>query len=610
MKKLILIILFIFLSLKGFAYDPHEQKWVDEYVVGDIKDIPNKSIRDYLLATHHNNPYAEKIKEANETLGPFSPNKDNVFWLPHIDVPVDPKNWRFMSDLDGLPEDILEIGYGEKDGKLFARLFIHPFSTDRSHFIELAAKHGGFKFEHQAATTASVRSFISWQTKEPRGDINTSGIDFPDDKTEVFKTKVSVYGVDIDGSRLNPAKKMVRAFAVTRLFDEIPESVKTKVGFDFEGEWVAAVPDSTNAGYVIRKGLPEITGETLGVTVEPGFSVLSAKRMTELYGDMTPTKAKKAIQKELINSLATSTMYLAFEEGMIGENHSQNFDYVLGDNGRPNGRVLYHDADAFRTSIILRSLNGKSLRSLDNIDHPFFYAKDSTFQTTQNAKGEAYTLNTLMDYMVDQFDDTSMVSMLFDWCKDISKFSSWCAEDKIRYQLQEAFANEASQYLNKPVDPYDFGWTGGTLGKKGMINLMNERIDLLKKKLGETEFDPRIQELLSHEYHRLQGIGLGRKMGTTTITMENTKFYLNRENGNYSIVAMGNSKKHVLRGIVLLEGGAKGSEKFLEKIELKTTGEVQEKTCAQLLTSLAGAFRTKGLAQPIMRNMGGGSNIR
>ena len=212
----------------------------NQFIAGTLEDIPNAKVREYLFSTHQDNPHAAKIFKLNEKAGVFSPNYDYVFWLPSIDLPVSPKEFRFLSSSKDVPSDIKKLIFYKKNGSHYLRMFIHPFSTEISYFKDLAIKHGGFKYEFQAATTASTRSFVAWPVKTPVVSPEPY-VDFPRDSSRVFKTKVSVYSLDVEGSRLNPAKKMVRAFLTSQIFGSISSITKERIGFDFERDCVSAI---------------------------------------------------------------------------------------------------------------------------------------------------------------------------------------------------------------------------------------------------------------------------------------------------------------------------------------------------------------------------------
>jgi hypothetical protein len=573
-------------------------RW-DKFIVGKTTQIPNIGVRQFLDAAQNKNPYAETIAESLAKLGPFAPGKNNVFWLPSIDLEINSKNWRFISRITDAPTHIQNLATYKKGNKTFIRMIIHPFSIEQPLFKDLANKNGGFKYEFQGAVTASVRSLVAWKTTESGNPELHSKVDFPRDLNRVFQTKVSLYGVDIDGSRLNPAKKMVRAEAVSRLMASIPASTKQKFGFDFSGEWIIGVPKSSEAGFVYREMLGQYKRSS-NTYIEPGHATLSPQRLNKLT-QRKPHKLKAASEL-LFEPVAKTFSYLLFEEGMIGEFHTQNYGFEVNRNGAPTGRIVIHDADSFRTSLQMRVLGRKQTDSFRGIEYPFFYAKDGIFKQSQNASGESYTVNDLLDYMIGSYKDRAgMVGAFYFWCRGMNKVPQWCKPKEIRRELLQRLAKYLSHYLKRTVSVSEFDVDASKPGMRGLTVLFKEHLTNLAAKYTESGNTPAQQQRLAREFNRLLGRGHGRTYGVNP-TVENSYFILHSDRDSHGITAHSRSSRNQLKGIALLRSSNEApSRKFMKSFGISF--ECQRLKKEQL--------RQQGKLPilPLMRNMGGGNNV-
>jgi len=593
-------------SLAHAQIDPQDPLW-DSYVVSKIEKIPNANIRDYLIDSRDNNPYGKKIESQLAGLGNFAPAEGNVFWLPHIEVPATEENWRFLSSLQKVSPELRNHAWHEVNGKNQIRIFLHPYSTEHSTFKKLAAKFGGFKFEYQAAATASPRSFVSWKAQTNDATARAPKLSFPTNQDDIFRVKVSIYKLDVDGSRLNPAKKMVRAGTVSHFFDAIPEATKNKIGFAFESENFVAVPDGTDAGFVLRTAPPELKNPAARKRVEPAFSVLRPERLEELAGG--ERQPLKWITDNLFAPISNVTSYLLMEEGMIGEFHTQNYEFVVDSKGKPTGKLIVHDADSFRSNLSLRALNGKDLSAAVLIDNPFFYLKDSAHRITQSASGDRYTLQTLLSYITDPTDETSFVSAVFDWCHKIARHRSWCTQDKIKDSVLGKLAEDFSKVLGRKVDPSELDVGTLETGKKGLMALMDERVAQLVDAQGISEnTDANLQKNMAAEFERLKKQGKAQSYASHSPATSHYSFI---QHDDSAIIAAFNERggKKTLRGIALVDLNADSgaSVKFLQTLQakgLKLGGK--NVSCNKLILKLV---NNKLPLRPIMRNMGGGNNV-
>lgn len=611
MQKLSVILLFLFLLLPiswaGIGDDP---KW-QEYVVGKVTDLPHGPIKNFLLASHFNNPYGETIKKQTSALGPFAPQADNIFWIPSIDVPATGENWRLLSSLQGLPDTILKtvvVGENEK-GVPLVRMFVHPFTLDEPEFQKIAQENGGFKFKFQGATTASVRSLIAWEVPEEKPAGKAGALMYPKSQEGFIWPKVSIYKTDIDGSRLNPVNKMMRATGVTRLMDRIPEATKKKVGFEFSGEYVVGVPNGTNAGYVVREVTPDYIPK-VGGGVEPAFSTLSSKRLGEFMKDSSANEAQEFLRERLLRPMMRSISYLLMEEGMLGEYHAQNFAYVVDAKGLPTGKVSFHDADAFRTSVVLRTLNGRDNAPLRELETPFFFMKDGAFRKLGGGDEIGYNPNGLLQqYIADPKDLGTATASIFQWCKEIAAYrKTWCKDGAtVRTMVLEVLGEELSPYVNRPVLAKELNVGSDSGGRVGILKLFEERINILTEKsptlkppvnavLRERMLDKKTQKALFDEYKRLSGMGFTMSVNKN-IDPKNTVFYMNVEGENAFIMAVAKEpgKKGPFRGMTLLSPhddpkGLKFATKFEE------------------LTGLALPMGETAGNQNLLQKIGGGHN--
>jgi hypothetical protein len=600
-RKLIYQLILLHLCAAGevlAAVDGEYERW-NKFIVGKTTQIPNLAVRKFLDAAQNKNPYAETIAEGLAQLGPFAPGKNNVFWLPSIDLQINKENWRFISRISDAPKHIQNLAVYKKSNKTFIRMILHPFSIEKRIFKDLADKNGGFKYEFQGAVTASVRSLVAWKTTAIRNPGVHSKIDFPKDLNRIFQTKVSLYGVDIDGSRLNPAKKMVRAESVSRLMAAIPSGIKQKIGFDFSGEWIIGVPTSSEAGFVYREMLSQYKRSSQ-TYIEPGHATLSPERLTR----MTRRKSDKlkVVSDLLFEPVAKTFSYLLFQEGMIGEFHSQNYGFEINRNGMPTGRIVIHDADSFRTSLQMRVLGRKQTNSFRDIEHPFFYAKDGIFNQPQNASGESYTVNDLLDYMIGSYKDRSgMVGAIYYWCRGMNKVPQWCKPQKIRKELLQRLAKYLSHYLKRKVLVSEFDVEAQKPGMRGLTVLFKEHLANLAAKYTESISIVGQQRRLAQEFNRLLGRGHGRAHGVTP-TVENSYFVLHRDSDSHAITAHSKNNRNQLKGVALL----RSSNEAASRNFMKSFGISFE--CQRLKK---GQTRQQGKLPilPLMRNMGGGNNV-
>jgi hypothetical protein len=614
--KLYLILIFSLFLGKAFA---EPEKTVDlehwkHLVAGTIDEISNPNLKKYLQDTHRNNTYLRKIEKEMRFLGDFSPTKETVFWLPSINVPMDEKEWRYLSSTIDIPKDVANIAYLKKDGRYFAKMFIHPYTTKRKEFIELAERFGGFQYDHQAVTTASARSFVAWETSRPRSE-TFNKVDVPKNKENIFKTKVSIYNADIDGTRLNVAKKMVRASIVTRFMDSIDEKTKIKNALDFEGEWFIGVPDDTDAGYVVRQPMPELAGQNGKNRLEPAFSILSPDRLNELTkGKVNPFEW---IMENLYSPLAKGFSFFLFEEGMIGENHAQNFEYVVDSDGKPTGKIIYRDADAFRTHITLRSMLGKDVASASEIEDPFFYMKESAFSAQVDEKGLNTTINELIGMIVDPGDETSMTAMVYKWCGKVQKFKEWCTPAKIRNRFLKDLSARFESYMGGAVPYNEIFFTEEYTGKIGLIKIFDDWLNLTASRVLENRSDlisdDKIQDMLAKEFNRLEKQGNARIEGSEkNLTTKDYTFYISLKNSNTHIMVMKKNPRkgsYPLKGLAIM-GSASDSEtkSFLSKIKGSLDGKSQKANCMSIMDRMVEVSNSI-LAKPIMRNLGGGNNV-
>ena len=500
----------------------------NSFVVGSVDDLPDGATKDFLIDSHFNNPFADKIKGKLQTMGPFSPFANKVFWIPTIDVPLEEDNWRFLSSTENIPEEVRKLTLYEKDGRHYVRMFVHPFTTENPAFARIARENGGFKYEFQGSVTASVRSMIAWRVREPKNEANAGKLQFPKDRSQFIWPKVSIHKTDINGSRLNPAKKMVRAHGVTETMDTIPDALRRKAGFDFSGEWMVGVPDGTDAGFAVREVLSEYTTRD-GARAEPAFSILSPRRMSEiLKGQKDPDQF---VRDRLMKPLARAVAYLLMEEGMIGEYHTQNVSFVVDESGLPTGKVLLHDADAFRTSLVLRTLNQKNTQAVRSLETPFFFMKDATFGQAGGFHTQGFNLNGLVwDMMASPEDPTTLVASVLRACKKIPELRLTCSGPQIRDAFLSTLADELSPYLGRAVAANELSYGGLDAGTVGLTKIFKERLARVagESPLLKLEPDPKIQKLLFKEYVRLSEKGYSKTMGSK-ISLENSIFLLNPE---------------------------------------------------------------------------------
>ncbi|MGZ3694238.1 MAG: hypothetical protein ACXWQO_08550 [Bdellovibrionota bacterium] len=598
-------LLFLFVSISAFAAGTRgeDPAW-NEYVVGKVEDLPDSPIKKFLHASHFNNAYGDSIKKKTAALGPFSPQANNVFWIPHIEMPMTPENWRFLSSMENVPDRVIRHEVIVKNGVPNVRMFLHPFSLQEKSFIKMAEKNGGFKFEYQAATTASVRSFIAWKTGKPKPEGTPGKIDFPDNTKDFIWPKVSITSMDIDGSRLNPAKKMVRAAQVTQLMGAIPQKVKDEVGFDFAGEWTIGVPDKTDAGFATREILDQYVGKG-AAWVEPGFSTMSPDSLSAIAKG-AGKNADKVIENKILTPMNRVIAYLLMEEGMIGENHNQNMSFPKNRANNPIDEILLHDADSFRTSIILRALNGKDNAPLRKIETPFFFMKDSMFRATGAEGSEDINLNALVhDYIVESADSSTVTGSILNWCKKIKAYKSWCTKKNVTNMVAKSLADALSPYVGREISPSELKLTGESSGSVGLVKIFKERLQVLAAKSPAVngKVDPDLQKVLLNEYQRLYKIGLAGAVNTN-VSATNTDFILNVDGENSFISAITKAtpnKPATIKGIALL--GPTDDDKALKFAkEVKEISGIKIPMTRVMITE-------KGLpANVVMQNIGGGIN--
>jgi hypothetical protein len=579
--------------------DGRNHLW-NSFVVGSVDDLADSPIKSFLIDTHFHNPYAKTISDLTADLGPFSPEANKIFWLPTIDMEVTEANWRFLSSFEYVPSQILDIAVVERGGRLFLRMFLHPFSTIDSTFRKMALENGGFRYEHQAATTGSVRSLIAWKARIPKPANSVGKIQFPKDKKDLFWVKVSIKGTNINGSRMNPLKKLVRASMVTKLMGAIPEKIKSKVGFDFAGEWIAAVPDSTDAGFVIRSVLPDYTKAEGAVT--PAFTEFSAQRLDVSMKAVSSKDVKKIIKEERFRPIARVVAYLLMEEGMFGEYHTQNYGYRKNNDGRLEDRVVLHDADAFRTSISFRVLNGKDIAPLREVETPFFFMKESMFRIKSavgpvGARG-ALGLNSLL-YLHLTDRDWSAPAFVAEWCSGKQAFAKWCTPEELVKLLKETLAEEFSPYVKRKVSWEELHFSEGDSGKIALVKLFDERFELLSASSPAVNAAPdeRIQELLRQEFERLYKIGSADLLVSGTGSLERAKFLLNisGESTSISAVVPKNGKPKLI-GVAVLGTANDGEALEFSRQIFKATGMVIP--------------MMESHDMPYLRDIGGGTNRR
>jgi hypothetical protein len=593
---------FIFTSLVLAQSAPDDQKHLfwNDYVVGKVEDIPNPTVRKYLLNTHFKNQYADKIAVQLDSVGVFSPTQHNVFWLPSLDVPADEDEWRYLFLNSDIDEHLLSKVMYKKGGKTYVRMILHPFSTARDHFIELAERLGGFKYEFQAVTTASVRSFVMWRTSKSREEIGQT-LDFPSAARDVFKGKVSVYNTDIDGSRLNKAKKMVRASAVSHIFGKLSKYQKDQQQFEFEREVIVGVPMGTDAGFVIREGLPEMNGSThTSVNSEPAFSVLHPDRLSKFV------KGKKDplawIAEKLFAPMARVTSYLLFQQGMIGEYHTQNFDYVVNSRGMPTGKIDLRDADAFRVNLVLRALQGENLESAQVIENPFHYLKEAAFTATQNKEETAMTLNSLMDYLLDSQEDTSFVGAIHSWCIEIKRYKNWCNKRVIRTKLLEVMASYVSGHVGREVTAYELSAFGYHWGNWSFIKLFDERLrqviaDVAEKDVQNYPKFESSQMALKKYFAKLERQGRARYVSSDDVNLQDHFLILHETPGAEHVRVY---RKNPGRGSALVAIAIPDMRDELSFRRLQ-----KEISACDVLLS-----KGSGQEPPIMNGIGGGHGVR
>ena len=576
--------------------DPKDPKW-NQLVVGSLNDLPNGPVKTFLHATHFNNVYGKTIGHKTRALGPFSPEANLVFWIPTLELPMNSDTWRFLSDMQALPESILQNTFVRKGDATYIRMFLHPFSTEAPVFRKLAKKYGGFKYEFQAVTTASVRSFVAWKTSAPKPEGGPGSIDFPTDKNKFIWPKVSVFNTDINGSRINPLKKLVRAYSVTQLMSSISPAEKARVGFDFAGEHVVAVPDGTDAGFVVRQVLPEFVGQKAAF-VEPGFSMMGAERLNQITRGMSGVDT--FITENIFRPIAKTFAYLLMEEGMIGEYHSQNINFAMSSDGRPIGRVLLQDADAFRTSILLRAANGRDIAPLRKIETPFFFMKEPMFTLQGGPNSDSINLNGLLfDYLADRDQLWTPIGAILRWCgrdKPLFKIYFWCTEDRVRTMFLQTMADELSPYLNRPVSIEELRFHSRDSGNVGLVKMYRERLEIVGNKARERlgPVNPALQETLFDEFSRLYEIGSADSLGS--FSLKTTEFFLDVEGENQMILAFA-------------KGGPKTPKSYKGVALLGHAGDAAAEAFAEKISRLAGtqviASRTQ---KPILQDVGGGSN--
>lgn len=590
------------------AKPPQSAHW-NQFVVGTVSEIPHREIVHFVGASHANNPYLSGAvaDEMQAKFGEFAPGNLAVFWLPHIEIPVDRKNWRFLADTRDTPGSLVQRTYFTRNGKKYVRHFVHPFSTELPAYRALAKKHGGFKYEHQAVATASPRSMVVWRTEKP-GAPGIREISFPKKKVsaKIFRVKVSVHNSDMDGARINQMKKMVRA----KLVSQMLQAIAPGKHYQFEPEHIAAVTSGSDAGFSVRPAPQELTGRRPGQLVEPAFSLFSDVRLDGLVKDELDPLGK--IKNTLFEPLNKMVAELLLEEGMLGEYHTQNFSYVIDEKGRPTGEIRFHDADSFRVHLGLRAMNGKEIASTARIPHPFFFLKESTFSATQNASGEVINLNYLLEYLHDPLDNTSVINMIHQWCRGKRGFQSWCTRRKIQQVFLQDLAEKMSPLLDRKIDWKELDVPHTERGKVGLIAVFDERLKQLTEKQSLNHLEPELQQSLRKEFKRLKKKKNGRLYAAETLLDHpRTVFQLKYSAGTayISAIKLNQNGTQKLVGIAVPnESERRPFLRFFYKVaeQSKLPGTVQ--ACGAYFQNILQRRKT-AQPDPIVRKIGGGNNL-
>lgn len=308
----------------------------------------------------------------------FDPIYRPVFEIGYFEIPEDEAFLR----VGAISKDSQEILRFKKNGEPYLRFFVHPLME--RNYKKLMEQYEFVTGEFLATPTASPRSLIIFDKKDPlrRGYMKLS-------------LSVMVSGL----RRINSRDKLERAFAVSGIMEEIPESAKSELRFDYLGEPAVISTGDRGYGNIVRDDFERFLAKPRrGYQYVPGFSLFAKRDGREPIAieawQESGLDPIKFVRKNFIEPLSAVSAYLSFQEGLNGEPHQQNVLFELDSKGRITGKLLIRDLDAFKVDPVLRVMKGKSTNSLRVTERPFKMHKlnkggwyvDETYETYVRAE--------------------------------------------------------------------------------------------------------------------------------------------------------------------------------------------------------------------------------
>jgi hypothetical protein len=199
-----------------------------------------------------------------------------------------------------------------------------------------------------ATPTASYRSVLAWRPGH----------------TPVI-LKLSIGAVIGRTRRALREEQIARAVIMTRLFDMIPASDRTRLGLDWCREPAGVAETETSHGWLLRQLPPSSPSRTL----IPAFSLVSQRGADQpLLVEMirrTGVRPEAFVVDRLLAPYVDALSYLLLEHGLQPEGHSQNVLLEVDDQLGLTGRLVLRDLSDTSVSIPLRLAKRRPFPALD-----------------------------------------------------------------------------------------------------------------------------------------------------------------------------------------------------------------------------------------------------
>lgn len=318
--------------------------------------------------------FVKSFRYTGELDARYIPSSAKTFPLFTVDIPVEDLGMVQISEnISAKSEKELFL---EKDGKKFARFFIHPNEFD--HYKTLLEKYPLDSDSVVATPSSSTRSLFV---------VN------PDEMKNPFGLKVSIsvrmgrYARIVDIERVTRAVKLNDA--IEQIYKESGGKLKSSgKSWNFLREDAAILPPDPSLGGYIHRELPPDLKDKI---ILPVYSLI-AKRpngqprwVDELFEHSGKPRMNDFVWEDLVKPMTELHCLLSINNGLTTELHQQNTLFVINPRTLKVEGVLLRDMDAHLVdhSLRIHRLEKKPITASSDFDENVYLFRYGLAQANQ-----------------------------------------------------------------------------------------------------------------------------------------------------------------------------------------------------------------------------------